>query len=702
LTGEPFGSPFFCSVELKCFRREGIRMRSFLLWFVLCCSVSGSVLAEPFHVGKSLAHPVIKGSQDSGATLAFLREAGGVKGYTCLCESPDEAPQLLDNFGDASIESVFYASLDSDIETLIVLSRASGRYALRGYRFSPQTGRYRRLETLQSVLDRIASGHKTLNAALVQRELVKLPPYDYGRPMVKTGIVEFDALDPAGGTLVGYFGVDGVPASAVHGPEDGHRDTYKKTFENRDGHWLTVTYERVYPSEDDVGSAYRVSRVAWETDPKQYRGSEDGVSVLLSEGRLLARGAFVQGKQSGNWVIFEVSGESSGAYVDGLRQGRWIVQDEDTVSEGMIVDDFYEGRWVIRAQSGEGELSGFDTYKHGEFDGPTERMSHGEIVQRGDFVKSQQHGYWITRSGEGSYLWGVREGTWKLNVQDGRVQTVNFVAGKKQGELREVDAAGVLRLVEHYRADVLDGLKETYAANGKLTYSANYANGQVEGRALTYSEDGAVLRSDISWRNGSIDGAFRDFHPNGRPDRVATYEAGEPIGNLQSFDEAGVLVEDKNYCHVADGKYTRIKLCGKQRGGFNNGQFDFEAEYLFGNEQSVRHVQDGRKVREVLLGPDDHVTRNSYYSNGQLECSEAKQGFRLITVEGREYKDYSYARREGEMVCYYQTGVIKRRFNFKDDKLVGCYTGYDEAGVQNFPPPEGCPPPKPVVFNFGE
>jgi hypothetical protein len=40
--------------------------------------------------------------------------------------------------------------------------------------------------------------------------------------------------------------------------------------------------------------------------------------------------------------------------------------------------------------------------------------------------------------------------------------------------------------------------------------------------------------------------------------------------------------------------------------------------------------------------------------------------------------------------------------NFKDDKIVGCYTGYDEAGVQNFPPPGGCPPPKPVVFNFGE
>ncbi len=678
-------------------------MRSFLLLSVFCCSVSGWASAEPFYAAKSLAHPVIKGSQDSGATLAFIREAGGVSAYSCVCESPGDAPQLLENYGDASVESVFYANLDGDLQTLIVLTRAQGRSALHGYRFIPQAGKYRRLETLQSVLDRIASSQKNLNAALVQRELGKLPPYDYGRSMVKTGVAEFDALDPVGGTLVGYFGVDGVPASAGQGPDDGHRDTYKKTFEQREGRWLTLTYERVYRAEDDVGSAYRVSRMAWEADPKRYRGTEDGVSVLLSEGRLLARGAFVQGKQSGDWVIVEDSGdESRGAYVDGLRQGRWIISDGETVSEGLIVDDFYEGRWTVREGSSEDELTGFDTYKHGEPDGPTERLRNGAIVLHGDFVRGKQQGYWITTWGEGSYLSGVREGTWKLKVEDGRVQTVNFVGGKKQGELREVDAAGVLRLVEHYRADVLDGLRQTYAANGKLTYSATYANGQIEGRALTYSDDGVVLRSDVSWRNGSIDGAFRDYHPNGQPDRVATYEAGEPIGNLQSFDEAGVLVEDKNYCHVADGKYTSIKLCGKQRGGFNNGKFDYEAEYLFGSEQSIRVEKDGRKVREVLLGPDDRVTRNDYYPNGQLKCSEAMQGFRLITVEGKEYKDYASARREGEKVCYYPTGVVERRFNFKDDKLVGCYTGYDEAGVQNFPPPQGCPPPKPVVFNFGE
>ncbi|MGN8345902.1 toxin-antitoxin system YwqK family antitoxin [Pseudomonas sp. SMV71] len=678
-------------------------MRSFLMVWVLGCSVSIAAWAEPFYADKPLAHPVIKTSQESGATLAFIREAQGIVGYSCLCDSPNGAPTVLDRYGDASIESVFYANLDSRLQTLIVLSRAKGQYALRGYRFVPSTGEYRRLETLQPVLERIAARHKVLNAALVQKALGEWPPYDYSVTLPRTGVAEFDALDPADGTLVGYFGVDGVPASVGQPAEDPHRDTYKKTFQQREGRWLTLTYERVPPQEEDVGSAYRVARMAWECDPTLYRGSEEGPWAALAGERLLALGDYVQGKRSGQWTEFDEWGNASvGAYENGLRQGVWIVRDRQGVSSGMIVDDYYEGRWTIESNDDDGQVSGFDTYKRGDYDGPSERVKNGEVVQRGEFVAGQQHGDWIMPWGEGRYERGVREGRWTLKVGDGHVQVVDFVADKMQGELREVDAAGVLRLVEHYRAGVLDGVRQTYAANGKLTYSASYANGQVDGRALTYSDDGAVLRSDITWRHGVKEGVFRLYHPNGQPDTVATYEADEPIGNLQSFDASGVLIADRNYCHVPDGQSTRIQPCGRQRGAFNNGQFDYESDYLFGNEQSARLVRDGRTVREVLLGPDDRVTRNEYYPNGQLKSSEARQGFRLITVEGRSYKDYSYARREGEAVYYYPTGVVERRMSFKDDKIVGCYTGYDENGIQNFPPPGGCPPRKPVVFNFGE
>lgn len=679
-------------------------MRLCLPLLVLCCSMSVWAQSEPFYLGRPLAHPVIEGSQESGATLAFVRESGGVVGYACLCNAPGGVPEVLDNFGEATIESVFYANLDSDVQTLIVLSKAAGQYGLRGFRFNLHSGEYRRLETLQPVLDRIAKTQKKLNAALVVRELNKVPPYDYDYRLPKTNVPEFDALDPTGGALVGYFAWNGEPAPQGEPADGEHVGSYKKTFQQRDGRWLTLTYERAEQGEEAVGVAYRVSRMAWELDPKQFQGVEDGPFVVILGERLLAKGLMVRGKKSGNWVEYDESaGEEVGAYVDGSREGRWVVRGREGVSEGMFVNDMHEGRWTYSANDEDEEQSGFDTYKQDSLEGPAERVRDGKVLWRGEFLNDQKQGAWIEADGEGSYVAGVKDGAWRLNVAEGHVQTVTFVAGKKDGELREVDSAGVLRLLEHYRNGVLDGLRETYAANGKLTYSASYVAGQIKGRALTYTDDGSVLLHDISWLHGNREGPFLLYHSNGRPDIVAIYEADEPIGHFQQFHESGALAADKNFCHVVDGNYTRIKPCGLQRGYFDDGSVSYETDYLFGVEQStIDFAKPGLKYREVLLGPDDRVTRNRYYPNGQLECSSPQQGYRLITVEGREYKDYSASKRQGEEICYYPTGVIKRRFNFKDDKLVGCYIGYDESGVQNFPPLEGCPPPKPVVFNFGE
>ncbi len=42
-----------------------------------------------------------------------------------------------------------------------------------------------------------------------------------------------------------------------------------------------------------------------------------------------------------------------------------------------------------------------------------------------------------------------------------------------------------------------------------------------------------------------IEGSFRTYHSgNGQLDQVAIYEADEPIGNDQSFNEAGALISD--------------------------------------------------------------------------------------------------------------------------------------------------------------
>ena len=111
------------------------------------------------------------------------------------------------------------------------------------------------------------------------------------------------------------------------------------------------------------------------------------------------------------------------------------------------------------------------------------------------------------------------------------------------------------------------------------------------------------------------------------------------------------MVQTEIYCHVVDGKYTRIKPCGLQRSFRGDGVAYFEADYLFGVWRSVRHELTGAKVEEVLLGAGASCDTQRLLPQWAIGVLRAHAGISSDTVEGRQYEDYSYAKREGEMVC---------------------------------------------------
>jgi hypothetical protein len=86
-------------------------MKRLLLPLLLCSALAHGT---PFYEGKSLAHPAIGASQDSGLDIAFLKEKDGVNGYYCECKSSNAKPVLLDRFDSSVIRSVFYAALDKE------------------------------------------------------------------------------------------------------------------------------------------------------------------------------------------------------------------------------------------------------------------------------------------------------------------------------------------------------------------------------------------------------------------------------------------------------------------------------------------------------------------------------------------------------------------------------------------------------------
>lgn len=652
-----------------------------------------SETAKPFYEGKTLAHPVISGARDSSAILVFIKEDQEVKGYYCFCDNEDQRvdhlPHLLGTFPDSTIESVFYVDLDQAWQTTLVLSKSHNTFALRAWRYVPENSTYIPLPHLQPVLDKLVRNTKDLNATAIKRALRKLPPYDYTAQYPKTGNADFDQLDYTQGKIVGWYRDNGEPSPATKQPAAGVF-FYKKTFAEKDGLFLTATYLR---QEDAAIPSFRVTTVSWQSDPAKFSGSENGAYVNFLPEDGLVTGFYQHGIISGKWVTYSLRYETSGNYVDGQQQGQWTTATQQETATGIMKNSQREGRWEI-TDGTDGEtpdLSGFDTYQHNQLNGPSERRLTGEVRLKGDYVDDQREGMWIAEHGEGPFVKGVANGLWKLKTGDGETQQVQLVAGKKQGELRWSDKAGQLMQITHYKDDIPDGVHQKYSAAGKMVYQADYVQGKLDGHEIEYYDDGVTLRADRSYRNGELDGPYIYNFPDGKPQSVSTFDHGREVGLMQEFTASGVKITEHNSCPVSMGG-----RCGKQQTFNPDGSPLSDKEYLFNRQQTNNSwYANGQREEETRIGPDDSYTQISYYPNGQTHCIIRAQGFSRLVVEGKEYKDYQGAQRQGESACYYPDGKVKNSGIWKDGKLTtGCETRFDESGKQTFPGPQGCPKPK--------
>lgn len=649
----------------------------------------------PFYEGKTLAHPIISGARYSSALLVFIEENKAVKGYYCFCseedQSVDHLPHLLGTFPDSTIESVFYADVDKAGQVTLVLSKSHGKFALRSWRYIEDDGSYIPVQSLQPVLDKLVRDNKDLNATLIKRALGQLPPYDYSAEYPKFGNPDFDNIDFTQGKVVGWYLDDGTPSTAAKQPAD-NVYAYKKTFAEKEGLFLTTTYRR---EEDSDKPEFRVTAISWQADPAKFSGSENGPYVYYSKQYGLVKGFFQKGIPSGKWVTVGENFASSGNYVAGHQQGQWTLSDQQETSTGLMKNDEREGRWEITdGMDGETpELSGFDTYQNGQRQGPSERRLAGVLRSKGDYVDDQPEGMWITENGEGPFVKGVANGMWKLKTGDGEIQQVELVAGVKQGELRWSDKNGKLMQIIHYKDNLADGLYQKFNAAGARIYQADYVMGKLDGREIDYYDDGTTVRADRGYRNGELDGLNVYNFPDGKPKSVSTLDHGYEVGLMQEFTAAGVKITERNYCPLS---LSGRGYCGKQQTFNPDGSPLTEADYLFNRQQTNNSwYANGQRQDETRIGPDDSYTQISYYPNGQMQCISRAKGFSRLVVDGKEYKDYQGALRQGESACYYPDGKVKSSGIWKDGRLTtACETRFDENGKQTAPGPKGCVIPK--------
>lgn len=673
---------------------------------VLCLLTHQAAFAAPdyFFEGKALAHPVVSGGDNNTSLLAFLKEADGVNLYYCFCddiEVPEDRQRKLDSFGNADIRSVFFYDMDGEGPITLVLGKRNNTNILRAYRYQENTHYFYKMGNLQKVLDRIASTSQKLDAITVKRALAKLTPLDYSVNYNITGVPEFDAIDHSLGTLVGFFDKEGRLVSQT---ANNTTWSYKKTFAQKNDLFLTVTYVRSPFREEAVKQTYRVGRITWEADPKQFTGTENGkynsFDMSCCEISPFEQGQYKNGVRVGNWTYDVGEFYMTGPYANGKRNGVWVQSGMDYTVTGKMVDDMREGRWTFSDDRSEFAISGFETYLHDVLHGPTERYMSGVLHYKGTYRQGQFDGHWITEDSEGSYVDGKRQGMWKFIKSDGSIQTGPYNNDKPDGEFRITEADGRPRVTEFYRQGLRWGPRMQYNAKGQVITRTEFVNNQ-EVRELVYFDNGS-LWADRSKKDGQLDGAYLYNFSNGKPKFVGNYERGSKIGKHMTYFENGQVEREENYCRFTPDKgVSRIGYCGRQQTFDKEGRLLRDYDYLFDRKQiDNTYYVNGARQTETVPGTSDRVTLNEYYANGQLKCTYPRQGYEAFKVDGRDYKDSRGAKREGTAICYYEDGVVERQATYVNNMMQGCWTKFDRTGKQTFPPPEGCPKPKPAFFVF--
>lgn len=122
-----------------------------------------------------------------------------------------------------------------------------------------------------------------------------------------------------------------------------------------------------------------------------------------------------------------------------------------------------------------------------------------------------------------------------------------------QVDVYSAKQAKTLRLSAHIDApDYVEGRRvggyAVYFPSGKVALRvAQNAQGQQDGEAVQYNEDGSVQARGL-WRNGVREGKHSEYHKTGKLSEEITYRNGEQVDGLaETFHENGQLSSRTNY-----------------------------------------------------------------------------------------------------------------------------------------------------------
>jgi antitoxin component YwqK of YwqJK toxin-antitoxin module/Tfp pilus assembly protein PilF len=264
---------------------------------------------------------------------------------------------------------------------------------------------------------------------------------------------------------------------------------------------------------------------------------------------------------------------------------------------------------------------------------------------------------------------------------DGTIsQTENYKDGDLDGPMHSFYPDGAAKDDYTYTHGVKDGYTVTRYVHGQVKAEGWYTKNEAQGYWLYYNELGNLTDS-IYYLADDMNGLRGQFWPNGKKQYETEYRGGWVSGTTE-YDSNGAA-----FSHVSlpagTGRYTL---------NFPNGAVFLDANYVHGHLEGVRKTWffDGKPSTEEYFrnGLQDSVEKGYNHFGKQTaerwyHAGDKTGKWKFYGDDGKLVRTEEY--REGEMngkrIYYFPNGSKEEEDSVKDGDLEGTLKKYDPSGA---------------------
>ena len=326
--------------------------------------------------------------------------------------------------------------------------------------------------------------------------------------------------------------------------------------------------------------------------------------------------------------------------------------------------------------------NGYNTFFH----------PNGKVASEGMYRDGKPDKYWKTyyltgvlRS-EGNRVNFLKDSTWVFYTATGDTsEIINYRSDKRSGFYLQYEtitqrnniSRHYLKSKEIFLDDKREGSAYYYYPSGKIKQIIHYKNGKKQGKSQEFDENGTIItlyeyhndkmtaREFINRKNekGEKTGVWKTFYPNGEKKEEEFYKNGVLDGVTLVYSERGILLNERTF--------SGGNLIGED--------VPMAAEPML----LITYHEDGVTIKRKGTYLDSIPIGFHYYYNTEgmpdksIRYSERASG--VATAEGPFMVD-EQEKRIGQWVLYFETGALRAKGNFVNDRQNGEWRYFLESG----------------------